>query len=152
MFRGLTSLSLDSKGRLAMPTKYRDKITELCGGKLIVTIDTEQTCLLLYPYCEWQIIEEKISSLPSFNPVARRIQRLLIGHATDVELDSNGRFILPTVLREYAGLKKKVMFLGQSNKFEIWSDKAWQQSREEWLADGLKASDDLPIELESLSL
>ena len=152
MFRGLTSLNLDNKGRLTLPTKYRENIAELCGGHLIVTIDTEHRCLLLYPLCEWQKIEDKISSLPSFNSVARRIQRLLIGHASDVELDANGRFILPPVLRDYAELEKKVMFLGQSNKFEIWSDKLWQGSRDQWLAQPLRESDELPEELESLSL
>lgn len=152
MFRGISSLNLDPKGRLGLPTKYREPLNTLCGGQLIVTIDTEQQCLLLYPFCEWQLIEEKLSDLPSFNPVARRIQRLLIGHATEVSLDANGRFLLPASLRDYAKLDKKAVLIGQGNKFEIWSETHWQTCREAWLQDPLHESDVLPLELESLSL
>lgn len=152
MFRGISLLNLDPKGRIAMPTKYRELLNTSCASKLIVTIDTEQTCLLLYPLSEWQAIEEKLANLPSFNPIARRIQRLLIGHATEIELDSNGRLLLPASLREYAGLEKKTVLLGQATKFEIWSDSVWQACRDEWLQEPLKASDAIPLELESLSL
>ncbi len=152
MFRGINSLNLDPKGRIAMPTKYRDPLNTLCGGKLIVTIDTEQTCLLLYPLCEWQVIEEKLAALPSFNPIARRIQRLLIGHATEVELDANGRLLLPASLRDYAELAKKAILLGQGRKFEIWSETVWQACRDEWLQEPLKATDVMPLELENLAL
>ena len=152
MFRGLTSLNLDTKSRLAMPMKYREQLQYLCAARLIITIDTEQDCLLLYPLNEWQVIEKKLAALPSFNNVARRIQRLLIGHATEVELDANGRFILPIVLREYADLKKKIMLVGQGNKFEIWAEAKWRECRDTWLAQPLKDEDNLPHELETLSL
>jgi MraZ protein len=152
MFRGISALNLDAKGRLAIPTKYREPLKASCDGQLIVTIDTEQPCLLLYPLGEWQTIEAKLANLPSFNPTARRIQRLLIGHATDVELDGNGRLILPATLREYAGLDKKAVLLGQGKKFEIWSEATWQASRDEWLADPLDLADVLPEQLETLSL
>ena len=151
MFRGLAVLNLDSKSRLAMPTKYREQLNQLCAAKLILTIDTEQHCLLLYPFTQWQEIEQKLASLPSFNAAARRIQRLLIGHATEVELDTNGRFIVPAVLREYADLHKKLVLVGQGNKFEIWSDSHWRKCREAWLAQPLD-EDNLPLELETLSL
>lgn len=152
MFRGINSLNLDPKGRLAVPTRYRDQLSGLCGGKLILTIDTEQTCLLLYPYPEWQEIEAKLTQLPSFNAVARRIQRLLIGHATEIDMDSNGRVLLSASLREYAELKKKIVMIGQGNKFELWSDSNWQKCRKQWLKQPLGESDDLPAELVSLSL
>lgn len=152
MFRGISSLNLDPKGRLAVPTKYREQLNALCGGQLVVTIDTEQKCLLLYPFPEWQIIEEKLTVLPSFNLLARRIQRLLIGHATEVNLDANGRFLLPANLRDHAALKKKIILLGQGNKFEIWSESNWQTSRDAWLAEPLQEADTLPLELENLSL
>ena len=151
MFRGLIALNLDTKSRLAIPTKYREQLNALCAARLIVTIDTEQRCLLLYPFNEWQIIEQKLTSLPSFNTAARRIQRLLIGHATEIELDTNGRFIVPATLREYADLQKKVMLVGQGNKFEIWGDSGWRKGRDTWLAQPLDA-DNLPLELEALSL
>ena len=108
MFRGLQSINLDAKGRLAIPTKYREPLAELCGARLVATIDTEERCLLIYPVNEWEEIQKKIEALPSFNPAARRIQRLLIGHATDLELDGSGRVLLPQPLREYAGLEKEV--------------------------------------------
>lgn len=92
MFRGVNKINLDAKGRMALPARYRDQIADCCENQLVVTIDTETRCLLLYPLPEWETIEKKIESLPSFNPAARRIQRLLIGHATDLELDASGRF------------------------------------------------------------
>ncbi|MSP53543.1 MAG: transcriptional regulator MraZ [Gammaproteobacteria bacterium] len=150
MFRGLSSLNLDPKGRMALPTKYRDALK--CSGNLIVTIDPEQRCLLLYPFAQWQVIENKIAEFPSFNAAARRIQRLLVGHATELELDTNGRILLPAVLRDHALLDKKVMLLGQGNRFEIWGEKHWLACREKWLAEPLEISGDLPAELESFSL
>ncbi len=150
MFRGINSINIDVKGRMAMPTRYRDRLSEECDGQLVATIDTETACLLLYPLTEWEIIERKVEALPSFNPAARRIQRLLIGHATEMELDGNGRILIPPVLREYAGLDKKVMLVGQGRKFEIWSDANWQQERTDWLAT--KGEGKIPPELESLSL
>ena len=151
MFRGLHSINLDAKGRLAIPTKYRDTLAELCGARLVVTIDTEERCLLIYPVNEWEIIQAKIEALPSFNPAARRIQRLLIGHATDLELDSSGRVLLPQPLREYAGLDKEVVLMGQGKKLELWSKAVWEGRRDEYL-DIAGQPDALPAELQSLSL
>jgi MraZ protein len=150
MFRGLTAINLDPKGRMALPTKHRESLK--ANGNLIVTIDPEQRCLLLYPFPEWQTIENKIADFPSFNAAARRIQRLLVGHATELELDNNGRILLPAVLREYALFDKKVMLLGQGNRFEIWAEKHWLQCREKWLAEPMDTSSDLPAELQSFSL
>ena len=89
MFRGINVINLDTKGRLAIPTRYRAGLQDEANGRLIVTIDTEEHCLLLYPLTAWKEIEQKIESLPSFNQATRRIQRLLIGHATELELDAN---------------------------------------------------------------
>jgi transcriptional regulator MraZ len=151
VFRGLNLISLDAKGRLAMPARYRARVEAMAEGRLIITIDPKSTCLLLYPLPEWEKIEEKIGKLSSFHKPTRRIQRLLIGHATEVELDSNGRLLLPTLLREYAHLDKQVMLVGQGKKFEIWSEANWQAGREEWLAE--ESQDELtPPELESFSL
>ena len=102
MFRGINAINIDGKGRLAVPTRYRDALVSQDGASLVVTIDTEETCLLLYPAKQWQVIEDNLQRLPSFNAAARRIQRLLIGHATDVELDGNGRLLLPPLLRTTA--------------------------------------------------
>ena len=97
MFRGLNAVNLDAKGRMSIPMRYRSKLED-AKNQLIVTIDTEDACLLLYPLPEWEFLENKIEQLPSFNNTARRIQRLLIGHATEVELDSNGRILLPALI------------------------------------------------------
>lgn len=133
-----------------LPARYRERLVEICDSQLVITIDTEQPCLLIYPLNEWESIEEKIESLPSFNPVARRIQRLLIGHATDVEVDNNGRMLLSNPLREYAQLGKKVVLIGQGKKFELWDEVVWGQRMEEWLAD--KTGSDLPEALAELTL
>lgn len=152
MFRGINAINIDGKGRLAVPTRYRGAGGMEDGAPLVVTIDTEETCLLLYPLQEWQIIEENLQRLPSFDAITRRIQRLLIGHATDVKLDGSGRILIPPVLRDYASLDKKVLMVGQSNKFEIWAESTWESRREEWLSDDAGKLDKLPDELKTFNL
>ena len=132
-FRGVSNLSLDAKGRIVLPARYRERLPEICDSQLIVTIDTDQPCLLIYPLPEWELIEEKIEALPSFNPATRRIQRLLIGHATEVEVDANGRMLLSNPLREYAELGKKVVLIGQGKKFELWDEAIWNERMSGWL-------------------
>lgn len=151
MFRGVNPINLDAKGRMAIPARYREQITGCCDGSLVATIDTEARCLLLYPLPEWEEIQAKIEALPSFNPAARRIQRLLIGHATDLDMDSNGRLLLPAPLREYAMLEKRVVLLGQGRKFEIWSEEQWLDTRDEYLQE-VDSGNELPDEMQSLSL
>jgi MraZ protein len=151
MFRGITAITVDAKGRFALPTRYRELLTQ-DSMDVVVTIDTEETCLLLYPANEWQIIEDKLQKLPSFNVAARRIQRLVIGHATDVEIDSNGRILVPPVLREYAKLDKRAVLIGQCNKFEIWDEASWQERREQWLEEESSKQDVLPDEMKMLSI
>jgi MraZ protein len=151
MFRGVNALTLDAKGRMAMPTKYRDRLMETCDGQLVVTVDRDH-CLLLYPLPEWEEIERKLVRLPTLNKQARRLQRLLIGHATECELDSHGRILLPPPLREFAGLDKHVVLIGQGNKFEVWNEPSWNQRRDEWLAEDQGGDLELSGDLESLSL
>jgi len=151
MFRGVNTISLDGKGRLAIPTRYRDAIARACNGQLVVTVDRDH-CLLLYPHPEWEEIERKVVKLPSFNKQAQKLKRLLIGHATECELDGSGRILLPPPLREFAGLNKDVVLIGQGNKFEIWDEGAWNVKRAEWLAEDDEDDGKLPPDLESLSL
>ena len=151
MFRGVNAINLDAKGRLAVPTRYRQSLHELCSGQVVATIDTDEPCLLIYPLPAWNTIQEKIEALPSFHPMTRRIQRLLIGHATDLDMDSQGRILLPPLLREYAGLTKKTMLLGQGKKFELWDENCWTQRRDEYLDDAGNA-EETPLELQTLSL
>lgn len=126
MFRGVTTLSLDTKGRLAVPSKYRDVLLAQGDGRVVVTADPSK-CLLLFPLLEWEPIEKKLNSLSSFNPQTRSLQRLLVGNAADLELDATGRILLPTMLREFAALEKNVVMVGQGAKFELWNESRWQE-------------------------
>ena len=125
MFRGANAISLDAKGRLAMPSRYRDELVSRCAGQLIVTIDAIDPCLCVYPLSEWELIEAKLRELASFREENRRLQRLLIGNAVDLELDASGRFLVPPRLRDYAKLDKRAMLVGQLNKFQLWDEDAW---------------------------
>jgi MraZ protein len=140
---------------MAMPVRFRDlfigEVDPSINPQLVVTIDTEEPCLLIYPLLEWDLIQKKLEQLPSFNPTARRIQRLLIGHATDLELDANGRILLPALLREYAQLDKKVILLGQGKKIELWSEPLWNARRETYLQANSN-TEELPELLHQLSL
>jgi MraZ protein len=150
MFRGANKLTLDVKGRMVMPTRYRERLQELCGGKLVVTVDKDQ-CLLIYPLPDWEEIERKLMRLPTLNPQARRLQRLMVGHATDLELDGHGRVLLPPKLREFGLLTRDAMLIGQGARFELWDEARWNERRDEWLASD-DTTTDLPAELETLSL
>ena len=129
LFRGVNTLALDVKGRMAIPKKYRESLQECCASQLVITIDKDR-CLLVYPLPEWQEIERKLNALPSFNKAARSMQRLYIGHATDVEMDAQGRVLLPPELRRFAQLQKQAVLIGQGNKFELWDEEAWNRQRD----------------------
>lgn len=154
MFRGITSINIDAKGRMAIPVRYRDSLRLDSNNlpHLIATIDTETPCLLLYPVPEWEVIEVKLHNLSSFDQSIRRIQRLLIGHATECEIDNAGRILLPPLLREYACLERKAILLGQGKKFELWDEVYWHQHRERWLAEEMNKTGELPHELRDISL
>ncbi|MCM2678770.1 division/cell wall cluster transcriptional repressor MraZ [Echinimonas agarilytica] len=152
MFRGANSISLDSKGRLAIPSRYREVLMNQCGGRLVCTIDVNSACLLLYPLPEWEAIELKLRQLSTMRPAERRLQRLLIGHATDCDMDKNGRLLLPATLRKHAALEKQMMLVGQSNKFEIWSEENWQAQVEEDMAAQLADDEPLSDKLLDISL
>lgn len=151
IFRGINNLTLDAKGRMAIPSRYRERLMESCGGRLIVTVDPDR-CLLVYPLHEWEIIEAKLAELPSLDRQSRLMQRLLIGHATEAELDSQGRILLPTMLRDYAGLDKKCVLIGQGKKFEIWDEQLWTKNQQIWLDEAESDEGELPVALASLSL
>lgn len=151
MFRGPTKVTLDEKGRMVMPTRYREQIVERAQGRVVVTVDNRDRCLLIYPLPEWEVIEAKLMSLPGLKQGARRLQRLMVGHAVDLELDGHGRILLPPELRGFANLERHGMLIGQGAKFELWSESAWAERLEEMLQSG-EAATDLPSEFDSLSL
>lgn len=134
-----------------MPARYRERLIDGCGGKLVVTVDRDH-CLLVYPLPEWEIIESKLIQLPSLNKQARLLQRLLIGHATELDMDAQGRILLPSILRDYADINKKAVLIGQGKKLEIWDEATWNDSQDAWV-EAVQADDgELPASLEELSL
>ncbi len=134
MFRGEYPLSLDSKGRLAVPSRYRERLAESCGGKLVITISLLERCLVVYPFPDWQRIEDSLKGLPALDSKAQALSHLLIGHANDCDLDGHGRMLVPQTLREFAGLSKRIKMVGQVSKFELWDDDAWTARREQLLS------------------
>lgn len=151
MFRGVSTLNLDAKGRMAMPTKYRQKIQEQCDGQMVMTVDRDK-CLLLYPMPEWERIEEGLVRLSSFDKRLRKLQRLLVGHATEVEMDGNGRLLVPPPLRGFAGMEKHIVLIGQGKKFELWDEETWNEQRDMWLSEDDDDDGEMPEELKSFSL
>jgi len=126
MFRGATNLSMDAKGRLAVPAKHRDALFAQCEGNIVLTAHPH-SCLLLYPQPAWEPIQAKVMSLSSFDAKLSALQRLLVGHAEDLSLDNAGRLLVSPVLRDFAGLEKDVMLVGQGSHFELWNMEAWRK-------------------------
>lgn len=124
MFQGATELSLDAKGRLAVPTRHRDALVSGGGGAIVLTAHPDG-CVLLYPRLSWEPISSRIQSLSSFNEVARSWQRLLVGFAEELPLDAQGRILVSPALRKFGNLKKNVMLVGQGSHFELWNVEAW---------------------------
>tara|TARA_E500000178_G_scaffold234940_1_gene231384 strand:+ start:418 stop:930 length:513 start_codon:yes stop_codon:yes gene_type:complete len=149
VFRGVQHINLDAKGRLSVPARQRESLLDISAGSVVVTIDTQSSCLVLYPLREWERIERDVQNLPTLNPAVRRFQRLVLGYASDLDLDSNGRILLPGALREYAHLEKRVVLVGQGNKLELWAESLWEAECEAALAAD---EVDLPAELMELKL
>jgi len=148
VFRGVAQLNLDSKGRLAVPSRFRDALITQASGHLVVTADADR-CLLIYPLPDWEPIEHKLMSLSSFNAQIRELQRRLVGYAEDVVMDATGRILVPPALRRYAQLDKAVVLVGQGHKFELWNKDHWDELMEKGGATGTGG---LPPELEGFSL
>lgn len=132
MFRGLTKLNLDNKGRLVMPARLRAALPAGSEDRVVVTLD-RANCLAMYPMPEWALVEAQFTRI-GMDPKVVMLKRLVIGHAEELDIDSAGRVLLPPLLREIAGLEKTVMMVGQGNKLEIWSETRWAQTRDETLA------------------
>ena len=132
MFFGETAINLDSKGRLAIPMRYRESIQELCNGRLVLTYSAcDSGALYLYPEQEWERVRDEVTGLSTFNPGHRSLQRKLVGSASAVEPDGSGRIQLPQTLRQVAGLEKRVVLLGMGDRFEIWNETILNQRRVE---------------------
>lgn len=132
MFFGETSITLDAKGRMALPTRYRDAIAQASANRLVLTYSAfDAGCLWLYPEPEWERVRDQVMRLSTFNASHRSLQRRLVGSATQLEPDSNGRLLLPQTLRQVAGLEKKVVLMGMGARFEIWNENVLNQRRAE---------------------
>ncbi len=148
MFRGVTQLSLDAKSRLAIPARYRGELASSCDGRMIITVDPSR-CLLIYPQPAWESLEKELNKLPSFDTNSRRLQRLLIGSANEVEMDAAGRILISPPLRKFAGLNKNIVLVGQGTKFELWDEEQWNLQIEDALTFN---QEDLPPQLTGFSL
>jgi MraZ protein len=146
-FRGVTQLALDAKGRLAVPARHRDTLGN-GDARLVITADPSR-CLLLYPLAAWEPIQARLMALSSFDERIRSLQRLIVGHADDVELDAAGRILVPAALRQYARLDQHVVLVGQGRRLELWDDAAWQAQTARAIAF---PADALPPELDGFSL
>ncbi|HEY0293710.1 MAG TPA: division/cell wall cluster transcriptional repressor MraZ [Bordetella sp.] len=133
MFQGSSALTLDTKGRISIPTRYRDALAEQAGGSLTLTRHPDG-CLLVYPRPEWEKKREQIAGFPM---TARALQRLLLGNAQDVELDGSGRVLIAPELRTAAGMTREVMLLGMGAHFELWDAASLARREAEDLAQGM---------------
>jgi len=152
VFRGFSAVSIDSKGRMAVPSRFRERLAAVDDGCLVQTLNPLDRSLWLYPLTEWELIETKLAALSDFDKQSRRTKQMMRGYAYDCQLDSQGRILIPHELRDYAQLEKQAVILGQGNKFEIWSQSSWEQQRDQWLSQ-VDQEDGEPSEaLKSLSL
>ena len=148
MFQGAAALSLDAKGRLAIPSRHRDALAKLAGSTLVLTAHPHR-CLLIYPAPAWDPIRAKVLAGSSLEQHSALLKRLLVGFARDEEMDSAGRVLIAPELRNFAQLEKQVHLVGQGDHFELWSDAGWQKQQEAIFALGAEL---LPAGWETLPL
>lgn len=154
MFHGETAINLDAKGRLAIPTRYRDDVAAMSDSRLVVTVNPfdKNHTLWLYPLGEWERVQRQVMSLSTTKEKHRWVQRAMVGSASQCDMDGNGRILLPTPLREFAKLDKRVTLLGLGHRFEIWDETQWREHRERNLQEGIESDPDLSLELDGLAL
>ena len=148
MFQGASQVNLDAKGRMAVPTRIRDPLTQGGTVKLVLTAHPDG-CLLLYPTPAWEPIRAQVMGFPSLDRQFSLWKRLLVGFAQDVELDSAARLLIPPELREFAHITRAVMLVGQGSHFEIWDLESWNQQLETLKSGG---NPTLPPGMENFSL
>ena len=115
---------------MAIPTRYRTVLDEICSGELVITIDMKSTCLTLSPLPEWKKFEEKVAALPALDDLAEMLSRFVVGQAKDLQVDGSGRILIPPELRDYAQLEKKLVLVGRTRRLEIWSEDNWNAERQ----------------------
>jgi len=152
VFRGFNAISIDNKGRLAIPSRFRERLLGIAAGCLVQTLNPLDRSLWLYPLPEWELIENKLADLSDFDKQSRRTKQMMRGYATDCQLDTQGRILVPSELRDYAQLKRQAVILGQGNKFEIWNKSHWEKQRDSWLELAGEEQSEPSEALKSLSL
>ena len=147
MFQGETAITIDDKGRLAIPTAFRDAVAK-AGNRLVLTYNPfESGCLYLYPQPVWDKVRDQVNALPRMRSVNRNLQLKLVGAASFVELDGSGRISIPASQRSACGLEKRAVLLGMGDKFELWSEQAHHAQIRQTLGDA-----DLGEDLNGLQL
>jgi len=148
VFQGETAITIDDKGRLAIPTSYRDLVARECGNRLVITYNPfESGCLYLYPLPVWERVRDQVNALPRTKSVSRNLQLKLVGAATFVEPDGNGRIGLPASHRNAIGVEKRAVLVGMGDKFELWSEQAHLAQIRQTLSDADLGEDMLGLQL-----
>ena len=148
MFQGETAITIDDKGRLAIPTAYRELVARECGNRLVVTYSPfDDGCLYLYPHAVWEKLRDQVNALPRTQKKSRLLQLKLVGAAAFVEPDGNSRISIPPSQRNAVGIEKKAVLLGLGDKFELWSEQAHHAQIRQTLSD-----DDLSAHMLDLKL
>lgn len=129
MFRGVSNINLDVKGRMAVPLRHREQLAKNGVQELMVTLAHRGTCLLLYPMSEWEVIERRLMKLSDLNDSAYRLKQILLGHASQCDLDGSGRILIPPGLREHLDIGKRAALVGMGNKLELWQEQSWLEQR-----------------------
>ena len=127
MFQGAMPLSLDAKGRIAIPARYRDALSPE-GAPIVLTAHPEH-CLMVYPAKVWEPIRARLAAMPGMDAARSKLRRLLMGMATEETPDASGRVLLAPAQRNWANLEKQVWLVGQGSHFELWSDAEWQRQQ-----------------------
>ncbi len=142
MFQGETAITVDDKGRLAIPTAYREVVARECANRLVITYNPfEQGCLWLFPYAEWEPVRDQVNALSKVVTSHRDLQMKLVGAAAVVEPDGAARVLLPASQRLTTGIEKKAVLLGMGNKFELWSEQAHLAKIRQVIGEGGITSD-----------
>ena len=148
MFQGETAITIDDKGRLAIPTSYRETVARECGNRLVITYSPfESGCLYVYPQPVWERLRDQVNALPRTRSVSRNLQLKLVGAASFAEPDGNGRISIPASHRAAVGIDKRAVLLGMGDKFELWSEQAHREQIQRTLTDEDMGSDVLDLQL-----
>lgn len=149
MLLGKTNITLDTKGRIAIPARYREQLLDACDGKLVVALNPFDGCLNVYPHGEWVKCMRKMEQVPDQSHDFREVQRIIYSNSHEVDMDGSGRVLVPQESRERIHLEKNAVLVGHNEKFELWSEEDWlrvsKEGTEKLLSSLSSRSDRLDI-------